>query len=964
MASLVRRVRELAVVASAVVLLSSPARSPLAQELPTYLGQRAVAGDAHRHVGSAGSHLDLAMQPPTCLPIYTSDPRATHETGLSIAIYRHLREQHYDWANLSHHEDRMTSAPSSAAFARWKREAVGRSDSQYGYCTPTSSVGFPSFSAATLGNWLREPNLATAPPPTCSRAYQTVIPAWNEPLSDSSAAAAADVPGSFAAFSGREYTPPNGSGAHTVAIPPGSTDTICRSSASLKPDFRTEDRCTDETALYRWIYRFGDGVLIRAHPFDGDDGAGNPGVVVRWNPNGAPSERSGFTDRWISGVEVGNAAGGLAWEHSFQKLAELGYRLFPSYGSDLHRLHALPGPDGTSCPGAHESRPYQGAAVCWADDSPGPWSRQGIVEAMRQRRCYYSRSFRPSLEVEACALSSGTCAGPIVQLGGMLTTTSSTVRLHVVAVNDPRNQVPTSEFPNDRRLDRVELVSQSGVLLFASAPASCMRGSGSVADRCDVTVDVPMTSGAVYVRVCEGSAACGTNGPNTVLVSAPIFVNWSSYRTVLGFPASEDHPSPDGVPYVEDNCLTVSNPDQRNSDSDEFGDACDNCPTVANFDQANRDGDSAGDLCDPDLDGDGIPNASDFCPYDAGPNTDVDLDGVSDPCDNCPTIANANQADGNANLESPVDGVGDSCDNCRKVYNPRISASSLPGARTTTGGQLDDDADGFGNACDLDLDQNLFVSDGEYFTVLHAVESQPEKTVTDSSCALYDDNEQPTGDFVRCELLNQSPANGGALLSADDLSNAYDTWGDRFLFAKCVACSGAFQCLGDACPPDADGDGKSDSLDDCPSVPDPDQSDGDADGVGDACDNCVATANPRVIASYLSRNPWATLTGGQRDDDHDGYGNKCDAKFPGVSGTTVSDADHLQFQASSSQSRTLDTCGTTGTMPCAIFDLNELSTTISGPDLGVFRGLTGFAPGPRCADCPLPCTAGASGNCF
>src|SRR5918992_319450 len=38
-------------------------------------------------------------------------------------------------------------------------------------------------------------------------------------------------------------------------------------------------------------------------------------------------------------------------------------------------------------------------------------------------------------------------------------------------------------------------------------------------------------------------------------------------------------------------------------------------------------------------------------------------------------------------------------------------------------------------------------------------------------------------------------------------------------------------------PPDADGDGVSDSIDNCPSTGNADQADADADGLGDACDS-------------------------------------------------------------------------------------------------------------------------------
>ena len=166
-------------------------------------------------------------------------------------------------------------------------------------------------------------------------------------------------------------------------------------------------------------------------------------------------------------------------------------------------------------------------------------------------------------------------------------------------------------------------------------------------------------------------------------------------------------------------------------------------------------------------------------------------------------------------------------------------------------------------------------------------------------------------------------------------------------------------------PRDADADGVSDDLDNCPTVANANQADADGDGVGDACDNCVNLANPRVTpdaATYLGANPWATLTGGQRDDDHDGYGNRCDADFT-PSGTLVGSGDLAQFRASNGKSRLTDTCGTVGTEPCARYDLDESATLIGSGDLATFRSLTGKAAGPKCPTCPLACTAGTAGTC-
>jgi hypothetical protein len=119
----------------------------------------------------------------------------------------------------------------------------------------------------------------------------------------------------------------------------------------------------------------------------------------------------------------------------------------------------------------------------------------------------------------------------------------------------------------------------------------------------------------------------------------------------------------DGIDDVDDNCPTVPNTDQTDTDGDGMGDACDACPIDAtgdtdgdgvcdsddncaydsNADQLDSDADLAGDVCD-------------VCPLDA--DDDLDGDGVCGDVDNCVDLANSDQTD------SDSDGAGDACDDC------------------------------------------------------------------------------------------------------------------------------------------------------------------------------------------------------------------------------------------------------------------------------------------------------------
>jgi hypothetical protein len=70
------------------------------------------------------------------------------------------------------------------------------------------------------------------------------------------------------------------------------------------------------------------------------------------------------------------------------------------------------------------------------------------------------------------------------------------------------------------------------------------------------------------------------------------------------------------------------------SDGDGVPDVNDNCVSTPNPDQLDTDGDGAGNACDADDDNDGVLDGADNCPLVSNPNqADFDLDGIGDTCD-------------------------------------------------------------------------------------------------------------------------------------------------------------------------------------------------------------------------------------------------------------------------------------------------------------------------------------------
>jgi len=385
-------------------------------------------------------------------------------------------------------------------------------------------------------------------------------------------------------------------------------------------------------------------------------------------------------------------------------------------------------------------------------------------------------------------------------------------------------------------------ISGFSALSFASATDDLITGSGGYSLECYLgasgtgsssTVNCYYErpypfygiSGSVTGAVVYSSVSIQTRAailPNNVCATGYIFLSqvttcWhitAGAGTVI-FTKDTDG---DGVGDSTDNCPTVYNPNQADSNGNGIGDVCDsaaydndgdgvnnaidNCPTIINTNQLDTDHDGIGDACDTDNDNDGVLNAADKFPLNAAASVDTDGDGKPDSWNEplalnlygcvatAPTCNGLTLDDDNDN-----DGVPNSSDNCPLISNVN---------------QKDTDGDGIGDACDTDND-----NDG----VPDVTDKFP---FNPAASADTDGDGFPNSWNAACDATCQ--INSG--LKVDNCPTVVnpdqkDTDGDG---------------IGDACDPDNDNDGVQNAVDNCPFISNANQLNTDGDTKGDVCD--------------------------------------------------------------------------------------------------------------------------------
>ena len=210
-------------------------------------------------------------------------------------------------------------------------------------------------------------------------------------------------------------------------------------------------------------------------------------------------------------------------------------------------------------------------------------------------------------------------------------------------------------------------------------------GVCDAADGGSATVTINTPAGVTASPSSLTFSACGSQTTNTksaVFSAVPgSYIIPAASVTDPNDPATEYNTAPTAFKLIV----------KADGDGDGVPDDTDNCPTVANPSQTDTDADGIGDACEiavppppADADGDGVADAQDNCPNTPNPGQqDNDVDGLGDACDSnsfAPQVSSA-AADASGNEASALSTSGAFSD---QDGNASLTITKVSGAGTVT----------------------------------------------------------------------------------------------------------------------------------------------------------------------------------------------------------------------------------------------------------------------------------------